>query len=251
MDNLTICIGQTVELTSPIAGESYQWYKASELIGWTSSFQLNSEGTYTLVVTTNDGCTSQGEFLVSTSSEVLNTEFLMSTSVQVGDTVILIDITHPIPDSVAWNFPANTEILDTTSDYALVVFDEPGIFLIGMEAYLGDCYEQVVSYIEVVEVISDSPGGRIINQNIPMILSFELYPNPNDGIFTISAKLNIAHSIEVQIIHLISNQIVFELSEDQRIEHELNFSLKSLSSGPYAVVISAGEERRVLRMLKN
>ncbi len=202
-EDLVICSEQEITINSPITGVEYLWSHNNEFLSSDSLINLNKAGIYTLHVTSASGCIYSGEFVVTTSDDVLKTEFLASSNANVGDTVIVIDITYPIPDSVNWIVPAEAEVINSNNDYAILVFKTSGIYTVALESYLGLCYDLESTQINIHSLPEGNVSGRIFDNSTQLIES-NVYPNPNNGKFKVHALLNRNDVIEITIIDLIS-----------------------------------------------
>jgi SprB-like repeat protein/type IX secretion system substrate protein len=250
MDDIIICEGQEVSLVAPVEADSFTWQYQSQIVGTESTLTVSQAGQYTLDVVSSSGCIGTGSFSVSISNEVLTADFLMSSKAYVGDTVIIIDITFPLPDSIAWAIPGSVEIIEMTQDLAIVVFDSAGIYDIGFDAFLGNCHDYSFATIEIVDPKDAPINGRITGDSSPLILSLDVYPNPNNGDFSIESIFREPQEAKVRLIHLLTNRLILEDVSQKSIQHTFNIDQPQLPSGAYAVVIETADEVRVVRMIK-
>jgi hypothetical protein len=246
-EDLVICSEQEITINSPIPGSEYLWSHNNEFLSSESLINLNEAGIYTLHVTSSSGCIFRGEFVVTTSNDVLKTEFLASSNANVGDTIIVIDITYPVPDSVNWIVPAEAEVINSNNYYAILVFKTPGIHTVGLESFLGLCYDLESTQINIHSLPEGNVSGRIFDNSTQLIES-NVYPNPNNGKFKVHALLNRNDVIEITIIDLISKKKVFHKSYES-VEMTVEYSLTDIKSGPYAIVIQADSQLKVHRII--
>lgn len=249
LEDIVICEGQVVEVASPISGIAYRWYQGVELIGNSADILLDVAAHYQLEVDLANGCLVTGIFDITTSNEVLQSQFLVSSTALAKDTLIVIDISFPIPDSTQWNFPTEADVIFSSNDYVLVVFEQPGTYAIGMETFLGTCHKASTTSVEILDSDISNPGGRLTSEQNPLFISTELYPNPSNGIFKVISELSLPIHLHLQIISLSTNKLVYESTSSESEVHTMNVQLPFLAAGVYAVALQAGNETRVMRMM--
>ena len=246
-DDMVICSEQEITIKTPVPGIEFLWQHNNEFFSSDSMINLNKPGLYSLELKSNSGCTYSGEFTVTTSNDVLNTEFLASSNANVGDTIIVIDITFPLPDSINWIIPTEAEILDLTNDYAVLVFEKPGTFTVGLESYLGLCYDVESTQINVHTLPEGNISGRI-SENSTQLIESSVFPNPNNGKFNIHTLLSRDDVLHITFIDLITKKKVFHKSYES-LEMTLEYELTDIKAGPYAIVIQAGGQLKVHRIV--
>jgi large repetitive protein len=249
LDDLVICEGQEINLTSPFEAVSLKWQYRSEIVSTENTVTVSWAGQYSLEVINSSGCVGTGSFNVSISSEVLTADFLMSSKAYVGDTVIIIDITFS-PDSISWLIPESAEIIELTEDLAIVVFDSVGVYEVGSEAFFGTCQDYSFATIEIINADEAPVNGRIAGDSSPQILSLDVYPNPNNGTFRIESLFQEPLVAKISLIYLLTNQLVLEEISAKSLWHKFNIEKPELASGAYAIVIETAAEVKVVRMIK-
>lgn len=150
-----------------------------------SVFGSLNYGSYQFIIRDAIGCTHNTIAVIDTNSLSPAPEFLVSTSPELGDTVVVVDISNPRPDSVVWDFPTGTTIVDTSMFSPAIIPADTGAFYITMHAWYGTC-EVVITRLINVEPF-DSLNAQPWNAN--QIDSLILYPNPNNGVFTVHTEL--------------------------------------------------------------
>lgn len=159
-------------------------------------------GTYQFVIQDAIGCTRNTSASIDTNSLSPAPEFLVSTSPSSGDTIVIVDISNPRPDSVIWDFPLGTTIVDTSMFSPSIVPADTGSFFITMHAWYGTCE------VNLTRQISIEPFDTLdANQwNANAIDSLVLYPNPNNGIFNVHVELQSQQNFVVLIIDDLGNE---------------------------------------------
>lgn len=176
---------------------------------WQSSsvFGSLSYGSYQFVIMDAIGCTHNEVAVIDTNSLSPAPEFLVSTSPELGDTLVVVDISNPRPDSVVWDFPTGTMIVDTSMFSPAIIPADTGAFYITMHAWYGTC-EVVMTRLISVEPF-DSLNAQPWNAN--QIDSLILYPNPNNGVFTVHTELGGKQSFVI----LVTDELGIEQSRVQ------------------------------------
>lgn len=88
-----------------------------------------------------------------------------------------------------------------------------------------------------VTITVDSSGNVVEN----WMESFQIYPNPTDGAFSIVFGLNQPKDMQIKIVNVIGQE-VFEGTFNQVQNNTINFDLNQVASGIYFVNIQSGEE---------
>jgi hypothetical protein len=181
---------------------------------------------------------------------MLEGDFLMSSKAMVSDTIMVIDITYPVPDSVEWVIPDAAETIEFSDDLIMLIFDTPGIYPIGYWGYLGLCKDYYEAEVEIYT--EDSRLNDGIEQNIAQsILSVEVFPNPNNGLFTLKGDFSNKMNVILRIINLSLHTTVYEQEAIVEGEEKLAFDLAQHPPGIYAILIESEHQLKALRIIKN
>lgn len=171
----------------PWGGVPPYQFSSDNGLTWQSSgvFGSLTYGTYQFIIRDTIGCTHTTSALIDTNSLSPAPEFLVSTSPELGDTIVIVDISNPRPDSVVWDFPAGTTIVDTSMFSPSIIPADTGAFYITMHAWYGSCEVVLTRLISIQPFDSLNAQPWAMNQ----IDSLILYPNPNNGVFTVHTEL--------------------------------------------------------------
>lgn len=159
-------------------------------------------GSYSFLIQDALGCTRSTSALIDTNSLSPAPEFLVATSPELADTIVIVDISNPRPDSVAWDFPSGTTIVDTSMFSPSIVAPDTGAFVITMHAFYGSCEVILVRTIQVNPY--DSLNASPWNSNA--IDSLALYPNPNNGTFTMYTHLGAEQNFVILVTDELGNE---------------------------------------------
>jgi hypothetical protein len=159
-------------------------------------------GSYQFIIQDAIGCTRNTSAAIDTNSLSPTPEFLVSTSPDQGDTIVIVDISNPRPDSVVWEFPVGTTIVDTSMFSPSIILADTGTNMVTMHAWYGTC--EVVFTRSISVQPFDSLDAHYWNANA--IDSLLLYPNPNSGTFNVHVELQSQQNFVVLIIDDLGNE---------------------------------------------
>lgn len=152
-------------------------------------------GNYSFIIRDTLGCTRATSAVIDTNSLSPAPDFLLSTNPDMGDTVVIVDISNPRPDSVHWIFPQSVTVIDSNQFAPVILYGDTGTFSITMQAYYGTCE---VNYVRNIIIGPFVPGGATPwnNNGIDTLI---VYPNPNNGTFTIDLELHAEQTFLIQV----------------------------------------------------
>lgn len=152
-------------------------------------------GTYNVVIKDSLGCTKSNTAVLNGFSGLPVPQFIASTKNYKGDTLVLVDISTPQPDSVSWLLPAQASIVDGDNFNPVIYMPDTGMFAVTMTGYWADCV------LDTTKLIYFRPADSTIatEYNNNGIKSVTLYPNPNNGYFTVGVEFYKKQSASIQI----------------------------------------------------
>ncbi|MCP4460158.1 MAG: T9SS type A sorting domain-containing protein, partial [Cytophagales bacterium] len=248
--DISICTGQTYVAYSPVVALDYSWTGPNGFSSEEESAALTEPGTYELAITDLNGCPVEASFEVVIDDELLSADFLVAAEAYVGDTLVIIDISWPIPDDLTWTLPKEARILTSDEEYSEVVFDEAGVFSIGMSCMLAGCnasYEQTITISEYQE--EEESSLRFDAPKESAIKSLSAYPNPTSGEFSVVLKLNKERSASIKLVDLSGNTVPYSDDFTGADEYELRIDGTGLTPGMYFIQAEAGNEQKVFRLM--
>ncbi|HEY8402378.1 MAG TPA: T9SS type A sorting domain-containing protein, partial [Cytophagaceae bacterium] len=201
-----LCPGQTVTMKTDLTGVFHQWYKGSTLLSYNSSILLNEEGNYHVYVKDRHDCYQNASFYIKTSNELLDAKFLLSSFEELGDTIVLTEISWPRPDSVHWSFGNSPIILSNDPIQPVLYYPNEGTFNIKLTAYLGECIDSVQKNVTFFVAPANSPEDTTV-LGVNKIKELKLYPNPNNGQFTLEVKLDQEDIVNLSIYTSQGNEV--------------------------------------------
>jgi len=159
-------------------------------------------GSYQFLIQDAIGCTLSAAGNIDTNSLSPAPEFLVSTSPELGDTIVIVDISNPRPDSVVWDFPPGTTIIDTSMFSPSIIPADTGAFDVSMHAFYGTCEVILTRTVNIQPFDSLNAQPWAMNA----IDSLILYPNPNSGTFTVHAELEGKQDFVVLVLDELGNE---------------------------------------------
>jgi hypothetical protein len=242
----TVCPGQSLNITPGIANVSYQWTGPNGFVSTSGPITATAAGIYTLKVTDNKGCQAEDDLKFMISDQLLKADLLMASEAYVGDTVAVIDISWPMPESIQWDFGNQASIIYSGPDFALITFDEAGTYNVTVDAILSGCRNAYSQSIKILEG-KDESGGRKPQQLT--IVEYTVHPNPFRDAFKIDVTLTRPATLQVQLVHMGSNQTVMNDTLEENISHQKEYK-NDFVAGVYILILKAGKELKTVRVLK-
>ncbi len=241
----SVCEDETVEFYDQSTGDviSWEWSFEGGAPG-SSSFQnptvmYFNEGTYDVTLTVSDG--------------VENSTLLIEDYITVG-TEPGIPATPTGDDEVCTNFVQFSDYTTTGATFADFYIWEilpveagtitgtgttgtvqwttnwEGTATIRVKA-INDCGESEFS--EGFEVLCEICTGIKENNT----LNFEIYPNPNNGLFTINFAANKLEKADIKVLNNLG-KVVYETYDVQINNNTISINLRALDSGIYFIILT-------------
>ena len=247
-EDRTLCNGQSLVVT-PVVSESnvkYNWTGSNSFRSTDAQVTLDKEGLYKLTVTNPAGCTASDEINIKIQNVDISSEIVVSSQVFVNDTIVIVNISTPDPERQEWLFPESDslKIVEQSEHFAKVIFYELGQYTIGMRSYMGDCFQEVLKNITVIN--ADENRDDLFGESI--IKEFVIAPNPNSGTFNVTVELNKVSSIRLRLVNIESGLTLHDRRLDGQELYQIPYNLV-LSPGVYILLLETPSGRMVQRMI--
>lgn len=166
----------------------------------------------------------------------VNPQLTASFSFVQSGAILNFNNTSPQGNSFLWDFgDGNT----STSQNASHTYAASGTYIVTLTISDGIC--------EVVERQTITvPSGVAIDPLLAQ--SFQLYPNPGEGLFTVEAKAQQVTDMQVQIFDL-TGRLVYTSSMEKTRHFEQTINLETLTAGTYIIKLQAGANLLIRKYL--
>ena len=234
---------------------SYRWFTDTGDISDERYLSVTKEDRYYLEAKMPDGCSAWGDIGISIGNNALKADMLLASEAAVGDTLVIFEISNLPLDSLKWTYDTTAfERITIDSDFynlpyvLLLRCLQTGIYNIGLAAYSGGCYAPVVKQIEIAEARDDDDDDWWGAKEL-LILSLEQYPNPTDGNFTVELELRKPDEARFVIFEVASGICVDQRSVQGNKYYKIDYRLNNLQTGVYVLIVTAGNERRQMKII--
>jgi len=150
-----------------------------------SIFPNLSFGNYTILIKDSIHCERIATATISPSSFSPKIDFIVQTTMMQQDTFVIVDISNPRPDSLKWFGPNHITFLNGTNAFNPVILcPDTGSFYIKAKAYFSSCVDSLTKLVRFVKY--DTLNTK--NNFNSGIKTFNLFPNPNNGYFSVEIE---------------------------------------------------------------
>ncbi len=251
-DDFTMCPGNSLVIDGRNFA-AHEWKKEEALVSDERYLTVASEGEYALRVTNDRGCFAYDTLAVSIGNDALKADFLMSSDAILGDTILIFELSNLPLDSLSWVYPPEVFSNETpmdTDDYILHLKTlDHGMYNVALYAYSGGCFSQQVKQIEVRAGSDIVDEDDFVGYQDPLIKHFVVSPNPNDGRFNVNVELRESADIHLAVFSVSQGVKLEERRRSGLDDYAESFVLANVNTGVYVVVLSAGSERRQIKIV--
>jgi hypothetical protein len=109
-----------------------------------------------------------------------------------------------------------------------------------------------LTYYQIVQVDYDGKKSEswLVSLDKEMSANYNIFPNPTDGVFTLSKTINVSEEIEIEIKDLAGRTIEhYNLFGSKPLFKEI-FNIHDYPSGVYTLIVSSRNQRDVLKLIK-
>jgi hypothetical protein len=226
-DTINLCPGESYPTLSAIyhPENTYQWFKDGAVISGATTANLNTlaDGSYTVQVTNPSSCSN-----VSTAVSIITNTLPAVSFSGLSTTICTIDAPLLLTGSPAGGNFSGTGINGNTFDPAVA---GAGTYAINY-TYVnsGGCDTTVSQSIEVTVC-----SGIAIKTNVS---SLNLYPNPNDGIFTVEFNAGSPSNMMMQVTDITGKVVYTGNVATVRGNNIHHLQVNELQKGFYMLKIS-------------
>jgi hypothetical protein len=247
------CEGSTVELASDNtpSNASYSWFNSAANLATTETYFVLDTGTYYLEIENEFGCTAIDSIDVLPSSVELFSVFLFDSDIEHADTVQFVNLSYPKPYTSSWNFGNNTPI-DTASMPSHKFYVPFGADSITYEVSLtvnnGVCNSVRTKDLTVRAAAKELENPPYNPDLYTSILEALVYPNPNNGDFTLRLRLENTAAVQVEVYNLMGQLIISDSFIAKEVDKK--YTLNKILPGMYLVRVKAGRDVKTIKFIK-
>jgi hypothetical protein len=252
-EDVSMCPGNT-HLIDGGDYVSYRWFSGEKDLSDERYFRVTEEGHYYLEAKTPDGCSAWGDISVAIGNNALNADLLLASEAAVGDTLVIFELSNLPLDSLLWEYDTEAfEQITTDDEYALLPYIlqlrclKTGIYNITLYAYSGGCYSPALKQVEVMEVKEYNDDSW--NTAEPLITSLKQYPNPTNGLFTVEVELREIAEVRFVLFDVASGICINQRAETGTDYYRMEYDMQHLHTGIYVLIVTAGNERRQVKII--
>lgn len=229
------CNNTTATLQAGTNASSVEWYNnEGNLIGSSSSIEVNEGGEYVVAVTSDAGCLLESSVMIDEDDTQLPTSLFESEKEEL--VVRFTNQSSGTIDNFVWEFgdgessnqmnPTHTYLED--GEYAVKLINE------------NKCGE--VTYEEVIQVESATTSVN----NIPNLSKFDINPNPAVDVINIDLEYSGSEKLNYQILNL-KGEVINNLN--QRSVHDLSIDISDYASGVYIFKVTSQSKIALKRFI--
>lgn len=244
---VTLCVGQTYTLNAGQGWASVSWSGANNLVSTEQRIVVKDPGLYYLEVLSSEGCVGRDTFLLETSFDLLKANFAIADRASVGDTVVIIDVSWPLPESIQWYFPEEMAKVMDAGEVVYGQFNAEGTYPVRMTATLGECYDEMVKTITIIDREEDLDGGRLGYERF--VKEFMLHPNPNDGKFDVTVELLEESQVIISVWSTVTSKMIGKISDNGHRSYVKSFDIRPLSPGIYVLRLDHARGKEYIRFV--
>lgn len=246
-----VCIGSNGSITVNASGGTPP-YKYSANNG--NTFQDDAvlsdlpAGTYNVVIKDINNCQVSYAVVINPANAMPDINFLVASGKNALDTLVIKEVSMPIPDSIHWSFDPAAQVIQNGAS-PRIKFNAPGNYWVAMTGYFKGCAYSVRKTVYINAY--DPDAGLVYEPPIQVIDTVMLYPNPNNGQFSVRVKLSRKQKLIMLIQDMGTGREIVRRTYDPVLIADDQFALGNISNGTYVLrVIAENDSRDVLFIIK-
>ncbi|TRX62611.1 hypothetical protein FNH22_00515 [Fulvivirga sp. M361] len=232
---------RSVGLDAGFPGSTYVWSDGSR----NQTLVTKESGEFWVEITDINGCIDRDTVNVEILPALDSAFFLSATEAFVNDTIYFIGLTSAPTTSVTWDFDDGTVKNDTL--FPLHQYASVGEYVPMLTTIFGNgCVDSYNKRVVITEE-KESEGGRVAKQ-AQVFKSVKIYPNPNDGRFSVEVELNEPMPLEIELVQSAAGRTIDSRSSEASADHFMRFDYSYLNAGVYHFILEAAHERKAYRL---
>jgi PKD repeat protein len=241
------CNGSTILLDPQVGnnGSSFNWYTNNGTLSSAATFNVPDTGTYFVEIVDLFGCEAIDSITIIPSNLSLTALYLADSKVLIGDSILFINLSFPKPYTSLWDFDNGVTSTDSVPTYTYFI---PGDYDVKLTVNNGNCVSELTKTITVDPVKISEPENQGPVDLYSSIIDMNLYPNPNNGQFTLKLTLENEAIVELDIFNILGQRIYAEKFVTEKSER--TYQLDGIQPGMYVVRARVGKEMRTIKFIK-
>lgn len=221
-----LCNGATLVLSAGVSGTSYNWSTGAT----SPTITVSQPGTYSVAVLDNLGCIVK-DTIVITSAGNFQAGINAPATGMLFQNVSFSDNSSPAPTSWAWDF--GDSFGTSTNQNPTYAYQSMGTFTVSLTSGNGSCTSTATKdiVINIFIAVEDAELG----------MDFSIYPNPNDGNFTLDIENTQASSVNMEIADL-TGKIVYKHDFGTITSLSAPISVDYLAEGVYILKLQKDDK---------
>jgi len=247
------CEGSTVELSpdNTPPNSTYSWYNYTSSLVSTETYFVQDTGTYYLEIENEYGCIATDSIDVLPSSLELFSVFLFDSDIESCDTVQFVNLSYPKPFTSNWDFGDGSPFVPDSMPahrYCLPPGTDSITYEVSLTINNGVCNSTKKKDLTVRAAAKVLENPPLNPELYTSILEALVYPNPNNGNFTLKLRLENTSAIQVDVFNLMGQLI----ESDSFVAKEVNkqYELNKILPGMYLVRVKAGRDQKTVKFIK-
>jgi PKD repeat protein len=245
------CTDDNFILDAGTDGYAYNWGNTEALEAYHRLLEVSDTGKYWVQVTNDYGCIASDTIEIKPTSLSIDPLFVTNSKLIAGDSVLFVDMSYPEPLNWLWEFG---DLQQSILQNPVHVYYGGGSYQVIMHVSNSVCNASIIKIIEVEHRNKsgneDEDGGTdLFGDDFIEIQNVKIYPNPNNGNFTLEAELSTRSNANVYIFDLMGRLISIRKYSDVEIVSQ-DVDIQSKSSGIYIIKIIAGTDHKTYKIIK-
>ena len=244
-EDFVLCRNSVTQISSPINNVYYSWTLNDTLLSdTTQTVSISKPGELISNVTDIYGCSAEDTLILLTTSSELYADFMSATQhVYVGDTIVFMNLSYPNTFSSYWSFDDGYLSAQKSPTH---IYSNVGVYKVILEVDNGICTDTISKNISIQSAVKkrialDGQRNRIIN--------YSLYPNPNNGSFSLNIELVQKSKITIDCFNIYGQLINHKIIDAK--ETIAKYNLTELAVGLYFIRISIEEQVEIIKFIKH
>ncbi len=229
---------------------SWSWKDESgEEISTERAVDLRETGQFILELVDNLGCVGLDTFNLTVSDTPLDSKILLPDSAHIEETINVIDVTWPVPDSIQWFYDQPVVLLDSNSWSQHFMSEQEGLINVTLRAWYDGCYSDSSKTVQIY--YEEGFEEEITKSTSNLITGYRVFPNPNSGEFTVEVALSREAEISVLLYASSMANLIDRKDCPGQDHYVIPYSLSTLKTGVYVMVIQVENERQTVKIVVN